>query len=177
MAGLHADAVRVLSEWTAPDAEQRRVRDGFLDHLAAHPDGTWRECLPGHITASALVLDATRSRVLLTLHAKIKLWLQLGGHCERGDVTLADAALREATEESGIPDLVLEPVPVRLDRHAVKCHPEGSWHLDVQYVAVAPPGARPAVSDESDDLRWFPLDDLPHPTDDALRRLITAARL
>ena len=46
------------------------------------------------------------------------MWLQMGGHCEPEDATLADAALREATEESGIDGLTLLPGgPVRLDRH------------------------------------------------------------
>lgn len=173
---LYADAVRALSSWHAPDAEQEDVRLEFLRHLEAHPaDGMWRECAAGHITASTAVLDASRARVLLTLHSKVKAWLQLGGHCEPGDVTLAGAALREATEESGIRGLALLPEPVRLDRHAVRCHPQGSWHLDVQYVAFAPEPARHAVSDESDDLGWFPVDDLPDPTDDAVRRLVARA--
>ncbi|MQY03513.1 NUDIX hydrolase [Actinomadura macrotermitis] len=172
---LHADAVRVLREWPAPDAAQDAVRRGFLEHLAGHADGTWRACVPGHITASAAVLSDDGTRVLLTLHRKLKAWLQLGGHCEPGDATLAAAALREATEESGIAGLRLDPVPVALDRHRVPCHPGGSWHLDVQYVAYAPPGARHVISDESDDLRWFPVDALPEPTDDALRRLVTRA--
>ena len=41
--------------------------------------------------------------MLLTLHRKVGRWLQLGGHCEPADTTLAGAALREATEESGLP--------------------------------------------------------------------------
>lgn len=173
---LYDDAVRVLSSWRAPDGGQDRLRREFLRHLEEHPvAGMWRECAAGHLTASTAVLDASRSRVLLTLHAKVKAWLQLGGHCEPGDVTLADAALREATEESGIGGLRLLPEPVRLDRHAVRCHPRGSWHLDVQYVAIAPDGARHAVSDESDDLRWFPVDDLPESADDAVRRLVARA--
>ncbi|RKS71791.1 8-oxo-dGTP pyrophosphatase MutT (NUDIX family) [Actinomadura pelletieri DSM 43383] len=173
---LYADAVRVLSAWEAPDAGQEDVRLGFLRHLEEHPaDGMWRECAAGHITASTAVLDASRSRVLLTLHAKFKAWFQLGGHCEPGDVTLAGAALREATEESGIAGLRLRPVPVRLDRHAVRCHPEGTWHLDVQYVAIAPVDARHTVSDESDALDWFPVDDLPGSTDDVVRDLVAHA--
>jgi 8-oxo-dGTP pyrophosphatase MutT (NUDIX family) len=172
---LHADAVQVLDGWHAPDPVQSGLRDEFLRHLDRYPDGTWRECVPGHITASALVLDDARERALLTLHGKIGIWLQLGGHCEPQDASLAGAALREATEESGIAGLRLQPEPVQLDRHKVRCHPEGSWHLDVQYVALAPAGAEPVISDESEDLRWFRLDALPERTDDAVRRLASRA--
>jgi 8-oxo-dGTP pyrophosphatase MutT (NUDIX family) len=171
---LHDDAVATLSEWDAPDAGQARLRDDFLGHLAANDDGMWRSCVPGHLTASALVLSASLDRVLLTLHPKAKLWLQMGGHCEPADVSLAAAALREATEESGLEGLALAPVPLQLDRHAVWCH-GGSFHLDVEYVAVAPTGARERISDESERLAWFPLDGLPEPTDDALRGLVTRA--
>ncbi|MEU8799498.1 NUDIX hydrolase [Spirillospora sp. NPDC048819] len=168
--------MRVLSSWQAPDPGQEKARLEFLRHLEEHPaDGMWRECAAGHITASTAVLDASRTRVLLTLHAKVKAWLQLGGHCEPGDVTLAGAALREATEESGIRGLRLLPEPVQLDRHQVRCHPQGTWHLDVQYVAIAPERARHQVSDESDDLGWFPVGDLPEPTDDAVRALVARA--
>jgi 8-oxo-dGTP pyrophosphatase MutT (NUDIX family) len=175
---LHADAVRVLSAWRAPDAGQDRLRGEFLDHLAAHHNGVWRDCAAGHITASAAVLNPAGTRVLLTLHAKIKAWLQLGGHCEPGDGTLAGAALREATEESGIAGLALLPGPVQLDRHWVPPCQGGTYHLDVQYASVAPDGAdgaRITVSAESDDLRWFPVDALPAGADAAVRRLIARA--
>jgi 8-oxo-dGTP pyrophosphatase MutT (NUDIX family) len=169
---LHRDAARVLSEWAAPDEGQEKLRLGFLEHLAEHADGMWRECVPGHLTASTAVLDTSGTRVLLTLHRKLKMWLQLGGHCEVGDATLAGAALREAAEESGMAGLRLLPGPVSIDRHLVPCHPGGSYHFDVQYVAIAPAGVRARISDESDDLKWFGVTALPADTDEALRRLV-----
>jgi 8-oxo-dGTP pyrophosphatase MutT (NUDIX family) len=171
---LHADAARVLGEWRAPHAfaEQERLREEYLGHLAAHPDGMWKSCADGHVTASALVIDPGQDRVLLTLHRKLRMWLQMGGHCEPSDVTLADAALREATEESGIAGLTLLPGPARLDRHHTPC----AWHLDVQYAAVAPPGAVSSISDESLDLRWFGYDEVASVADESVVRLVERAR-
>ncbi|WP_217167563.1 NUDIX hydrolase [Streptomyces sp. AC512_CC834] len=169
---LHDDALLVLKDHRG----QEELRQVYLDHLAAHPDGLWKACRDGHITASALVIDPSRERVLLTLHKKMRKWLQMGGHCEPVDETLARAALREATEESGIEGLSLAPGgPVRLDRHHTPC----AWHLDVQYAAVAPAGAVEAISDESLDLRWFPYSGVADVADDSVVRLLeaTLARL
>jgi 8-oxo-dGTP pyrophosphatase MutT (NUDIX family) len=170
---LHADATAVLTRWDPPDAAQDTLRRHYLRHLQQHADGVWRECRPDHLTASALLLSADRSRVLLTLHRKVKRWLQLGGHCERGDPSLAAAARREAVEESGIADLALDAVPVLLSHHEVPCGPVSpARHLDVQYVARACADAVPVRSTESDDLRWFPVDALPPDTDDSVRALV-----
>ncbi len=175
---MHSDAHSVLTRWAAPDDEQERLRIAYLDHLERHPDATSRDCHPDHLTASALIFSADHEQVLLTLHHVIKLWLQTGGHCDPEDASMADAALREAREESGIADLTIDPVPVLLSRHEVpKCGPiRPSHHLDVQYVAVAPPAAKHVISGESDELEWFALDALPAGTDQTVRDLIAAAR-
>jgi coenzyme F420-0:L-glutamate ligase len=159
---LHADARALLHAWAPPDRGQAGLREAFLALLAARPDATSRSCVPGHLTASAVVLSADLRHTLLTLHPRIGRWVQLGGHCEVGDGTLLAAAAREAWEESGIPGLVLDPVPVHLDAHPITCSlGVATRHLDVRFVAVAPPGARPVISDESADLRFWPVDALP----------------
>ena len=167
MTGLHDDALAVLLAWRPPDDEQAALRERYLTHLSGHPDGMRRCCLPEHVTASVLVLDQQQARLLLTLHAKSGRWFQLGGHAEDGDETLAGAALREAVEESGLaPDeLDLDPVPVLLDAHPVPfCGPDGvTWHLDVMFRATARDGAEHAVSEESVDVAWWPIADLPNP--------------
>lgn len=174
---LHADALHTLERWAPPDDAQAGLRSAYVGHLRAHADGLLRSCVPAHLTASAAVLDATGERVLLTLHKKGGFWGQLGGHCEPADPTLAAAALREATEESGIAGLrLVGDGPVDLDRHALSsAFGRCGEHLDVRYAVVAPPGAEPVVSDESHALAWFPLDGLPPAAVEDLTRLLDRA--
>jgi 8-oxo-dGTP pyrophosphatase MutT (NUDIX family) len=168
---LHDDAVLVLKSYE----DQDELRLAYLDHLAARADAMWKSCEAGHLTASALVIDPDRGRVLLTLHKKLGMWLQMGGHCEPGDGTVEQAALREATEESGIPGLtLLRGGPVQLDRHRIPA--PCNWHLDVQYAALAPAGAVEAISEESLDLRWFGYDEAAEVADGSVRRLVERTR-
>jgi 8-oxo-dGTP pyrophosphatase MutT (NUDIX family) len=159
---VHADAVALLAGWHDPDHSQESLGEALLSYLLARPDATRRECRPGHLTASTLVLDATGQHVLLTLHKRIGAWVVLGGHIEPEDDTVLAAATREAHEESGIAGLVLDPAPIYLGAHPVTCSLGiPTRHLDVVFLAVAPAGAQPVRSDESDDLAWFPVGALP----------------
>jgi 8-oxo-dGTP pyrophosphatase MutT (NUDIX family) len=176
---LHADAVSVLGGWQPADREQEALRQAYLGFLAARPDACARSCEPGHLTASALVLDATGERTLLTLHPRVGRWLQLGGHCEPTDETLLAAALREATEESGIRGLRIEPQPIHLDVHPITCSlGVPTRHFDVRFLVRALVGAQPVRSAESVDLQWWPLDSLPANVDDLIPMIDAAlARL
>jgi 8-oxo-dGTP pyrophosphatase MutT (NUDIX family) len=178
---LVVDARRVLTGWAAPSSDQDALRRRYLSFLDEHPDADSRDLRAGHLTASTVVLDASRERVLLTLHPLANRWFQLGGHVESGDGTIAAAALREATEESGIEGLDLHPTPLGLDWHPVRCRnsagvPAPSSHLDFEYVALAPPGAEHLRSAESLDLAWFAHDALPEGADDVVRALIQRVR-
>jgi len=173
---LSDSARALLSEWKPQHDEQRQLRDDFLRHIdtADHP---WsRDCLPDHLTASAIVLDHSRTKVLLALHRKVGLWLQFGGHIEPHDKTIADAANREALEESGVLEISLvKTQPLRLDRHAAPCGPAARHHLDIQFLGMADSAVTPRASAESLAVQWFSVNDLPGETDDAVRQLVAAA--
>lgn len=174
-AARHADAISLLRRWHAPDPRQGRLREAFLEHLLAHPDGTDRGCDAGHITVGVAVLDRARAHVLLTHHRKMGRWAQLGGHCEPDDPTLAAAARREAVEESGIPDLEVAGTPLRLDRYHARCGGRDLPHLDVQFTATAPAGAVPEPVPGGDEARWFPVGALPASADEGTRALVRHA--
>jgi 8-oxo-dGTP pyrophosphatase MutT (NUDIX family) len=171
---LYDEALSSLSRWRPPNREQRALRTAYLAHLRANRAGLSRDCHPDHLTASTLVVSHDRRSVLLNLHRRYEIWVQFGGHCEPRDGSLHQAALREATEESGIDRLQLvSEQPTQLSTHEVRCGPiRPSHHLDVRYIAVAPERAMPHVSDESLDVRWFPPDALPAGLDAPLRELI-----
>lgn len=175
MKGPHTDALRMLSAWKPADPQQESQRHAFLTLMEARADACLRVCEPGHVTASAVLVDSSEQQVLLTLHPRVGKWLQLGGHCEPADTTLAGAALREAIEESGIEDLSVDPEPVHVEVHPITCSlGRPTRHFDVRFVVRAPAGAEPVRSDESLDLRWWPLEDLPDGVD--LAPLMSAAR-
>jgi coenzyme F420-0:L-glutamate ligase len=179
-AALQADVLATLGAMPLDPADgsgQAAVRQGFYGLLAARPDATRRSCVPGHITASVVLFDAAGERVLLTLHPRVGAWVQLGGHLEPADESLQAAALREATEESGIPGIVLDPVPIELDVHPITCSlGVPTRHYDVRFLGSAPAGAEPVRSAESDDLRWFAFDELPTDVAPELPALIERAR-
>lgn len=174
---LRSSTLEALTAWDAPDPAQDMLRHAVLSFVLAREDACKRECMPGHVTASALVVDHTGTLALLTLHPRFGRWLQLGGHCEDTDSDIVAAALREASEESGIAGLRMDPDIAAVHVHPVTCSlGVPTRHLDLQFIAHAPSGAEIVCSDESLDLRWWPLEALPGDTDFGLAQLAEAAR-
>lgn len=173
---LHASAVATLAGWSAPTPGQEALRERYLAHLAEHADGLAKACFPDHLTAGAIVVSPDGGAVLLNHHRKADAWLAFGGHLEAGDTSLADGARRELVEESGLTTFDFDEEPLSLDAHAVEfCSDRGTvHHLDVRFLATAEPDAAHVASEESLDVRWWPVDALPATFDD-MYALIEAA--
>ncbi len=158
--------------------EERTIVKKFDEFVGATPACFERSHAPGHITGSAIVVSEDFKEVLLTLHAKLGMWLQLGGHAD-GHHLVHEVAATEVREESGLTDFRFFdwtpagassvsaatptetfPVPFDLDAHWIPPNPRdaGHWHYDVRYVVIAPRDQKIAITDESHDLKWFTLD-------------------
>ncbi|QXC61930.1 NUDIX hydrolase [Aquihabitans sp. G128] len=168
-------AVHQLQMADLEDPAAVEHRDTVLDFFLDHPDAAERSCTAGHLTGSALVVDAPGSRTLLMLHAKLGRWFQPGGHAD-GDANLAAVALREAGEETGIAGLRVALPAIDVDVHRVEPPKEPAHlHLDTRFLVVAPAGAHEQANEESLALRWVTeadLDALDPPVDESTRRLV-----
>lgn len=146
----------------------QRIARFLAEHKA---EGLLRSCAPGHITASALVVNPTLDKVLLMLHAKLGKWLQLGGHVD-GDPDPQASALREAREESGREEVVILPwekfscgrlyasrLPFDCDVHAIPARKNEAehFHFDLRYLCVLDDRLPLIRNEESHDLRWLSL--------------------
>lgn len=149
VSGLLTDVARAvaaaggLDEWVA---------------ASANPSALDRSGVPAHFTASALPIVPDGSRVCLVLHRRIQRWVQPGGHFEPEDVSVAAAAARELVEETGLVAMV-DPTPLHLSKHPAPCG-VGDWHLDFQMIARIEESV-PTVSEESLDVAWFDVGELP----------------
>ncbi len=128
--------------------------------IASEPHAFSRDPdIGGHVTASALVISEDGTSALLSLHRKLGIWIQLGGHCD-GIADTRFVALKEAYEESGLARIVLlDDVIFDIDIHQIPetAKERAHLHYDVRFLCQVQAG-KIAISDESLDLAWVPLD-------------------
>ena len=164
--------LNALKIYRAAHPDEVETVNRIEDLVINHEDCLLRTCVPGHITASVWIVDASHQRFLLTHHRKLQRWLQLGGHVD-GEPEVERAALREAQEESGIDEFTFAdlgahgPRIIDLDVHRIPAHgtePEHHHH-DVRFLLVAQSDEL-RISSESLDLRWFERRELAEITDD-----------
>ena len=144
-------------------------------------DLTSRKEYRGHVTCCGIVIDDA-GRFLMIRHRILGSWLFPGGHIEDADVDLRRAAMREVTEETGLPGDSLrgfgqwfDSAPVQIDCHSIPANPgkdePAHRHMDFRYLFRGEVGGLSPQLDEVTDCAWFDADRIPAEVHGRLRRL------
>ena len=167
-----------LEDYRTRHPGEAATADRFADFVRGHRRCFHRDCLPGHVTASAWLVDPGGGRALLTHHRKLNRWLQPGGHCD-GDPDTLRTALREAAEESGLTVEACSDAPLDIDIHAIpaRAAEPAHYHFDVRYALQAKSNDF-VVGEESHALAWVGFADLGDYTREAsIARMLAKWRL
>lgn len=154
---MHCPLVELLQKYMPTDSWEQDCKEKMFEFIKQHTDCFERSLNIGHFTGSVWLLNHDKSKALLTHHAKLDKWMQLGGHCD-GDSDILNVALKEAQEESGIQhiipisknifDIDIHLVPARGDR---KEH----YHYDVRFLLQVIGNDSLVQNHESKELRWI----------------------
>ncbi len=142
---------------------------GFIAFVQEHAgaDLFSRKNCTGHLTASAFIIDNTGSELLLLKHKFLNRWLQPGGHIDATDLSLLQAALREAEEETGIKASELKPVGSEVldfNSHAIPANERkqesAHSHHDVRFLFVTHKAQITLAVEELSGSKWLPFTSL-----------------
>jgi 8-oxo-dGTP pyrophosphatase MutT (NUDIX family) len=148
--------------------DEAHAARAIIDFLKAEPHPFSRSTAGAHLTGSAFILDRRAGALLLIHHRALNRWLQPGGHIDAGE-DAAQAALREAAEETGLAGLRLIPwrggqLPIDVDSHAIPANPRkgepAHVHHDIRYLIEAESTALAPDRNETLGARWAPLAEL-----------------
>lgn len=156
---MHRNKILALFEsYARRHPDESAVVERITSFVNAHPECFSRDLAIGHITGSAWVMDTKGTRVLLTHHKKLNIWVQLGGHAD-GDPEIDRVAHREAVEESGLRELHLlsnELFDIDIHQIPARGNEAAHDHYDCRFLFRAADDDY-VVSDESHDLSWVEL--------------------
>ena len=174
------------------------VADALAAHLERHPEEaaalaeplgliaagggvTSRRSFPMHVTVGALLVRAG-AEILLIQHRAYGITLQPGGHLEAADRSLADAALRELREETGIDPARVQgvsPDPAYIEYGQVPARPEKDepehHHLDIGYCFTTAGDTQIGCLQETEVSGggWYPLAAAEHLVGTRIARAVT----
>ena len=162
-------AVKRRGENPVNDREAKSV-EVFLSEIERLERPFDEHADPVHITGSALITGPRG--VILLKHKKLGIWVQPGGHVDPGE-TPAEAAVREACEETGLPVTLAEPELAQVDVHP---GPRGHTHLDMRYMCHAPDDDPAPPKGETPEVYWFSWDEAIAMADEGIAGLLRARR-
>jgi len=157
--------LNLLKQHQPHNTTESNMLSELISFVEQHENCFDRELSIGHVTGSAWLVDKDLKYVFFTHHKKLNRWLQPGGHSD-GDANTLAVSMREASEESGIEDVFIQPVFDKIfdvDIHTIparKKDPEHK-HYDIRFLLEADMNQPLRISEESNEIAWIPVEKIP----------------
>lgn len=148
------------------NAQEEKDKEFMLKAFDSFDDVLTRENEFAHFTASALVVNKRRNKVLMIYHNIYNSWGWIGGHAD-GEEDLLSVAIRETKEETSVENVKVlgDGKIMALDTLPVAGHVKrGKYvnahiHLSVAYIFEADEEQEIKIKpDENSDVKWQDLD-------------------
>lgn len=155
-----SNVLKSLQQYKHKYPEESKIVEQFSAFVKNNEDCFERSLHIGHITGSSVLLNPAKDHILLTHHAKLDKWIQLGGHAD-GNSEALEVALIEAKEESGIEGvspLLTEVLDIDIHKIPANSKDPEHFHFDLRYLFIANTEDF-NISNESIDLKWFTFDE------------------
>lgn len=175
---MHREFIlNLLEEYSAFDDTEHQMHQNLISFVRKHENCFDRSLSTGHITGSAWLVDKNFGHVFFTHHKKLNRWFQPGGHSDGDSNTLA-VALREASEESGIEDVFIQPVSNEIfdiDVHLIPANKKEAehFHYDIRFLLETDMNHPLRISEESNKIAWIAMNDVANYTqEESINRMI-----
>lgn len=153
----HKDLYIKLLKYNPQAEPEISFKTQMLELLKTNPNCFERSSTDAHFTASAWLLNRAGNKALLMHHRKLDNWFQLGGHAD-GDPNLLRTAIKEAQEESGLPNIIAaQPGIFDIDIHKIPANSKDAAHdhYDVRFLLQVADNSEVQQNHESKELRWI----------------------
>lgn len=160
------EIIQQVKDYKPYNEQEEKDKKTILEYILQRKDAFERENQIAHMTASAWVVNADKSKVLMAYHNIYNSWSWLGGHAD-GEKDLLSVAMREVKEESGVTKIkplskdIFSIEVLTVDGHEKKgSYVPSHLHFNVTYLLQADE-TEPLYKkeDENSGVAWFPLED------------------
>jgi len=161
----YIDAIRQYVPTCEQEASDQKI---MLEYYRLFGDGILsRTCALGHVTASSMIFNRERTKVLMIYHNIYDSWAWTGGHAD-GEGDCLATAIKEAKEETGLKNVrVISEAAAALDILGVQPHVKrGQFvsahvHLNLTYLLEADESETLHICEgENSNVGWIPMDQI-----------------
>lgn len=149
--------------------KEQKDKSVMMQYIVMYYDKiAYRSNMLFHMTASAIVCNENKDKILMIYHKIYQSWSWLGGHAD-GEYDLQKTAIKEVQEETGVSELkAIKNGIVSLDILTVEGHYKNKEyvcphiHLNVTYCFIASEKSNLIQNEqETEGVKWIPISEIP----------------